>query len=265
MPCKKFRTLNIINKLKKHFKECWSFEKHKSIKLNLFYDSYKTSFIKEPYLDLVTNPAFKYRTTRLRISSHDFEIEKGRYNNTPRELRHCKWCKVSLGEHIVENEDHVLYFCDLYSKHRSDIVNNLCKLPEFIKSFPLLQPGCHNSDEIIRDILSKVIPPEFISTISLPIIIRYLQSLDVYSSITEIPDDSDLHSYLYTFAYHLHPPLHLHQTRTDLTNEDKNTFDKIWASIRKYVQNVISSYIGRCFDQRWKFFKDLDKQPSSKL
>ena len=138
-------------------------------------------------------------------------------------------------------------------------------MPEFIKSFPLLQPGCHNSDEIIRDILSKVIPPEFISTISLPIIIRYLQSPDVYSSITEIPDDSDLHSYLYTFAYHLHPPLHLHQTRTDLTNEDKNTFDKIWASIRKYVQNVISSYIGRCFDQRWKFFKDLDKQPSSKL
>ena len=264
IPCNKFRTLTIINKLKAHFRDCWAFEKNKSIKLSLFYNFYKTSFTKEPYLDLVTNPAFRYRTTRLRVSSHDLEIEKGRYTNTPRNERICKWCSLTLGEHLIESEQHFLYSCDLYSKHRACFISNLSKLPEFIqKTLSSCKHETSNFDLILDDTLNKVLPSEFICTKTLPEIIRNLQSPGVYSSAPDSPDNSDFHSYLYNYAYHIHPQIQLFQTRTDINQNDKLTYNKLWTAIRTYTQNVMSTYIGRCFDERWKFLKELKKQPKS--
>ena len=83
IPSKKFRIQHISKILKEHFKLKWASEKKASVKLQLFYDNIKTSFEKEKYLDLVTNATFRYNTTRLRISAHDLEIEKGRYKSFP--------------------------------------------------------------------------------------------------------------------------------------------------------------------------------------
>ena len=41
LPSKLFRTFIILNKLKNHFRKCWSFEKGNSAKLALFYDRIK--------------------------------------------------------------------------------------------------------------------------------------------------------------------------------------------------------------------------------
>ena len=124
LPSKQFRPGHVLSYLKEHFKNCWEYEKSKSSKLS-FYHTIKTNFQKEPYLDTIINPTYRYKTTQLRISAHDLEIETGRYSNTPREARLCKWCLLTLSDNLIEDEDHVLYHCDLYADLRKKLINTL--------------------------------------------------------------------------------------------------------------------------------------------
>ena len=112
IPSRDFRPNHIIKCLKDHFKVCWEYEKSISSKLEL-YHSIKKSFQKEPYLDIIHNPYNRYRTTKLRISSHDLEIESGRYAGLRREERSCKWCSLSISTEILEDESHVLFTIQL--------------------------------------------------------------------------------------------------------------------------------------------------------
>ena len=54
----------------------------------------------------------KFRTalTKLRLSSHDLAIERGRYESIPRNERICKYCN----QNMTENEYHFLLVCPLY-------------------------------------------------------------------------------------------------------------------------------------------------------
>ena len=81
---KKFRVQKIIEKLQKHFTDCWSHKKSKSSKL-AFYNEIKNRFARESYLDAVSGFSRRYSTTQLRIGAHELEIERGRYNNSYRE------------------------------------------------------------------------------------------------------------------------------------------------------------------------------------
>ena len=56
--------------------------------------------------------------TKLRISAHRLEIERGRYNQTPVERRICPWCKLVLNNEIIEDETHFLQHCDLNAATR---------------------------------------------------------------------------------------------------------------------------------------------------
>ena len=78
-----------------------------------FYRLFKTSFNKEPYLDLI--PSYKLRkiVTKFRCSDHCLEIEIGRHKKIPRENRLCKICSLE-----VESEEHVLRVCPQYSNIR---------------------------------------------------------------------------------------------------------------------------------------------------
>ena len=68
----------------------------------------------------------KYRTiiTRWRLSNFDLHIEKGRYNQTPRELRLCNSCQQGR----IEDEHHVIFDCSLYKdireKYREYLLKN---------------------------------------------------------------------------------------------------------------------------------------------
>ena len=104
LPSKKFRVQKIIGSLNDHFVQCWEYEKSKSSKLS-FYHSLKNKFAREMYIDCVKGFSRRYNTTKLRISSHDLEIERGRYDDTPKELRVCNWCNTSMGQKIIENEN----------------------------------------------------------------------------------------------------------------------------------------------------------------
>ena len=74
-----------------------------------FYDKIKTQFSFEKYLEI---PNFFQRQviTKLRVSDHKLEIEKGRHNKVPKEERWCRVC--DSGE--IETEEHFLIKCKFY-------------------------------------------------------------------------------------------------------------------------------------------------------
>ena len=126
MKSRKFRTWKIVDSLKNWFTIQW--EKHKSTSPKLsYYNSIKSVFEREPYLDQCMGFSRRHCTTQLRISAHDLQIERGRYVNMPRKERICTWCKTTLGQNIIEDEKHTLFDCDLYSTIRKNLIDNLNK------------------------------------------------------------------------------------------------------------------------------------------
>ena len=128
LPSRKFRVQNIIKSLTDHFIECWEHEKSSSSKLS-FYNVCKKKFAKEPYLDVSKGFSRRYNTTKIRISSHDLEIECGRYNKITREARICTWCNMTMGINVVEDENHLINDCDLYANVRNKLINRLKNAP----------------------------------------------------------------------------------------------------------------------------------------
>ena len=61
--------------------------------------------------------------TKLRISDHILQIERGRYskNYVSPEQRKCPYC------HVMENEEHFLVNCSLYSTERNLLFQKLNK------------------------------------------------------------------------------------------------------------------------------------------
>ncbi len=158
---RKYRVYKIIEKLTDHFKHCWEHSKSTSSKLS-FYHSIKTFFNREPYLDLCKGFSRRYSTTKLRISAHDLQIERGRYMNLTREQRLCSWCKTSMGLSVVEDENHVLYECDLYSKVRSKLISNLTKTPK-IEGCENLPPSVHITLSNIKTHLMNILSPNLVT------------------------------------------------------------------------------------------------------
>ncbi|NRB81925.1 MAG: reverse transcriptase family protein [Saccharospirillaceae bacterium] len=158
LPSKQFRPFNVLKTLREHFRDCWEYEKSKSPKL-AFYHAIKQNFQKEPYLDNIKNASNRYRTTRLRISAHDLEIEHGRYKGIPREERICKWCKLSLSGKYIEDECHVLYKCDLYGELRTKLINTLNKSPNIEDSSSTSSYLHINSPHALENSLMKLLSP----------------------------------------------------------------------------------------------------------
>ena len=226
IPSKKFRTEHVLQRLKDHFKGCWNNEKSKSTKLSLFYHPAKSSFTKEPYLDHVNNASFRFRTTRLRISAHDLEIEIGRYHKIPREKRICKWCNLTLGNAEIENEHHMLFVCDLYANLRKKLISILNKTPfndhqeTQINAFAAISLGSLHSSFI-----KLQSPPKAVEL-----------------------DDVELDPLYYHFS----------DTKNDPTIISTTDHIEHTKKIRSYIHNALASFVGRCFDKRWAFLKELE-------
>ena len=78
------------------------------------YSRIKHSFELEPYLDIIKERKYKIASSKVCLSSHNLEIEKGRYRNIPRLERKCKFCQMN----VVENEFHFLLACPVYNDLR---------------------------------------------------------------------------------------------------------------------------------------------------
>ena len=81
------------DKLKSDVLECiTSYGKGKKLRT---YALYKQVIKYEPYLSLIKNTKNRIMMSKFRLSSHDLEIERGRYGNksVKAEERYCKFCK----------------------------------------------------------------------------------------------------------------------------------------------------------------------------
>ena len=76
----------------------------------------------EKYLDILKNQKQRKLFTKFRLSSHDLEIERGRYGtkSLPVNERICKLCN----EGKVEDEFHFLMQCPFYSEERASLLEH---------------------------------------------------------------------------------------------------------------------------------------------
>jgi hypothetical protein len=143
-----------IESAKSAFRTLWQDQLNQQTKLR-FYKSIKDEFAEEPYLSL----DWKCRTalTRLRISAHNLNIERGRYSRSDNALaiqRLCPYCcspdVAYLSElpfpdenPIIEDEAHVLSTCPAYHHVR-------LMLPDDLKT-ALLKRDYHSVFALMSD------------------------------------------------------------------------------------------------------------------
>lgn len=112
---------------------------YKNLKLSLDQEFYLSSH------DLSIRRCF----TKLRLSDHNLEIEKGRYFKTPRDERLCKTC------HVIENEEHFLLHCNLNKQKRLELFDKLGWKIETINMYSLLNPVSIEHVKLIGSFLKQ--------------------------------------------------------------------------------------------------------------
>ena len=87
------------------------------------FNKYKSSIHLDSYLCNNLNPKLRIALTRFRLSNHSLWIEKGRHMKPiiDKTKRFCDLCKTE-----IENENHFLLLCPLYSPKRI-ILENACR------------------------------------------------------------------------------------------------------------------------------------------
>ena len=111
---------NVKNAVKNALFTNLSSEIRNNPKLECFQEIKPNELKLAPYLSCVDNLQHRISLTKLRISGHQLEVEKGRYQNIPREQRICRYCNVDK----VENEIHFIRDCTLYNQCRSMFLQN---------------------------------------------------------------------------------------------------------------------------------------------
>ena len=117
----------IKQRLTDTYKQSWYSDINNSNRL-LSYCRFKHNFDFENYLDNITDNKLRKELCKFRLSSHQLAIEKGRYNNIPREQRKCTLCN----QNTIENEYHFLLVCQKYRHLRTKF------LKPYFCSFPTL-------------------------------------------------------------------------------------------------------------------------------
>ena len=77
----------------------------------------------EKYLTIIKNPNIRKIISQFRVSNHKLPIERGRYENIPRDQRICKLC--DSGE--VEDEFHFTFKCQKFD-HFGENSNSMLKI-----------------------------------------------------------------------------------------------------------------------------------------
>ena len=119
--------------MREEFVSLWKQAKASSPKLD-FYHKIKHEFLPEKYLSLVKVSEARNSLTRLRISSHNLYVERGRYETpkVPRKNRWCVHCFFNENEKHVEDEFHALAKCPLYTNIRKKFNFSPCRSDELI-------------------------------------------------------------------------------------------------------------------------------------
>lgn len=133
--CRNIHTNHLKREVTNKYKNYWS-KVFRNKYLNedkgkfTMYAYLKQDFNYEPYLSQIKNRNYRVALTKLRISNHTLNIEKGRYQKPPipRDERFCSFCS-SNNQYNVEDEIHFLIKCPKYNDERNKLFNN----PDFKK------------------------------------------------------------------------------------------------------------------------------------
>ena len=141
------------------------------------YRTFKSSFTREPYVDLIRNRNQKSFIARLRTGSHHLNIERGRWTRpvTPVEQRICAYCKPTNNPTprspcsgppptpCVDNEYHFLMSCPRFDEVRTtafeDIalnLSNFCGLSQKQKFSTLLCPTQAVTAKIVNRLIREM-------------------------------------------------------------------------------------------------------------
>ena len=85
--------------------------------------------------------------TRIRISSHNLYIERGRYTRPPipRESRWCIYCYMQTNDKVIEDETHTLLTCPLYQPIKEHLYSDKAKIPHKIEDLTISLDTSHNA------------------------------------------------------------------------------------------------------------------------
>lgn len=141
-------TMNIKDTLQSHFNKLYMEATDQILttaphKLRLL-GRIKDSFSKKTYLSAVANFHHRQALTKLRLSCHNLEIERGRYTGTPAQERYCRYCPSGQ----VEDEAHFLIQCPLYKIERI-ILLPLIQNNNIIQTLTLLLNPCTSQAALI--------------------------------------------------------------------------------------------------------------------
>ena len=276
IPSEKFKVENIVKRLKDHFVNCWKYEKSSSIKLSLHYDKIKHIFCKEQYLDYVKNASNRHKTTQIRISAHDLEIESGRYKKIIRGDRICKWCHLSMGTSEIENENHMLFICDFYAPIRSKLLKTLhCAVNGDLINSSNNDQGLEDFKLALQNISISSLHKDFpkLQSPSTDLLLAKINSIKTSVSanincsanatpytkanLTSVTATKDINNITHPTHFHQHDtphdPLQFH---FNPQSDQNSTF---LDNIRSFIQNALASFTRRCFEKRATFLKELSK------
>ena len=103
----------------------------------VLYRHIKSSFTRSNYLDIMKIPKFRNVLAKFRLSSHELNVEQGRYRNIQRNERKCSFCNL----HEVEDEYHFILVCPLY--------NNLRKT--HLKKYFYIRPSVYKLTKLLNN------------------------------------------------------------------------------------------------------------------
>ena len=84
------------------------------------YKEFQTEIGLENYLEIISCERDRINLSRLRLSNHQFMIEKGRHQKIPKEQRFCPICPNE-----IEDEVHFLTVCKCFESERQILFHNV--------------------------------------------------------------------------------------------------------------------------------------------
>ena len=106
--------------IKERIMDIFKLNWHSSINNSSRLSTFKHIFEYKKYLDIIHESKYSISLTRLRLSSHESDIESGRKHNIPENERTSKNCNLGL----KEKEYHFLLVCPKFSYIRSKYTKN---------------------------------------------------------------------------------------------------------------------------------------------
>ena len=116
--------------MKTSYENLWRASKQNTRK-PVFYNTFKREFKPEGYLDQIKHISTWKQFAKFRISSHQLQIETGRYR-TDKIFNANRICQLrNLNE--TEDENHLLFHCHCYNSIRMSFTQKLKTLyPDFV-------------------------------------------------------------------------------------------------------------------------------------